>query len=396
MSQAHAANAAQGSAAHEEFLPRTLFGEEHRLFREKARRFCEREIAPHHAQWEKDHCVSREAWRKAGQAGLLCCWMPEQYGGGGTNFLFDVIFAEELGRIGATGPGFPLHSLIVAPYIEHHAPEDLKARVLPKMASGEWISAVAMTEPGAGSDLAGIRTSARRDGDHYVINGQKTFITNGGSADVIVVVAKTRPDAGAKGVSLFVVEATMPGFSRGRVLEKIGRHAQDTAELFFDGVRVPASHLIGGEDRGFACLMQELAQERLLISIHCQARAEAALRWTIDYTKGRKAFGRTLAEFQNTRFKLAGLKAEVQAGRAFCDRLIELHLARALDAPTASAGKLWHSEMVGRVVDECVQLHGGYGYMAEYPIGRAYMDARVERIYGGSSEIMKEIIARSL
>ncbi len=388
-------SAAAGNEAGD-FLPRTLFGEEHRLFRAQARRFCEREIAPHHAQWEKDHGVSREAWRRAGAAGLLCCWMPERYGGGGTNFLFDAIFAEELGRIGATGPAFPLHSLIVAPYIEHHAAEELKARVLPKMASGEWISAVAMTEPGAGSDLAGIRSTARRDGAHYVIDGQKTFITSGGSADVIVVVAKTAPEAGAKGVSLFVVEADTPGFSRGRVLEKIGRHAQDTAELFFDGVRVPAGNLIGGENRGFACLMQELAQERLLISIHCQARAEAALRGTIDYVKQRKAFGKSLVEFQNTRFKLAGLKAEVQAGRAFCDRLMELHLNRALDAPTASAGKLWHSEMIGRVVDECVQLHGGYGYMAEYPIARAWADARVERIYGGSSEIMKEIIARSL
>jgi acyl-CoA dehydrogenase len=377
-----------------EFLPRPMFSAEHDAFREQVRRFCEREIAPHHAQWEQAHGVPRSVWEAAGRNGMLCCWLPEEDGGPGGELLFDLIVCEELGRIGATGPGFPLHSVIVAPYIAHHGTASLKQRVLPGMASGEKISAIVMTEPGAGSDLAGIRTQARRDGDHWVISGQKTFITNGQNADVMVVACKTDGERGAHGVSLFAVTADMPGFSRGRNLHKIGQHAQDTAELFFDNVRVPADHLLGEENKGFRYMMRELAQERLLVSVQCQARSEAAFESTVAYVKDRKAFRQRVADFQNTRFKLSELFAQLQAGRAYCDRLVEQHLQGKLDAASASAGKLWHSELLGRVTDECLQLHGGYGYMQEYTIAKAYMDARIERIYGGTSEIMKEIIAR--
>jgi acyl-CoA dehydrogenase len=377
-----------------EFLPRTLFNAEHEAFRAQVRRFCEREIAPHHAQWEQAHAVPRSVWQAAGRNGLLCCWLEEEYGGPGGDLLFDLIVSEELGRIGATGPGFPLHSVIVAPYIVHHGTESLKRKVLPAMACGEMIGAIAMTEPGAGSDLAGIRTSAQPRGDRWVINGQKTFITNGQNADVLVVACKTDPDRGAHGVSLFVVTRDMPGFTRGRNLHKIGQHAQDTAELFFDNVEVPADHLLGEENKGFRYLMHELAQERLLVSVQCQARAQAAYETTVAYVKERKAFGKRLADLQNTRFKLGELFAQLQAGRAYCDHLIALHLRGELDAVGASAGKLWHSEMLGRLADECLQLHGGYGYMQEYAVARAYVDARIERIYGGASEIMKEIIAR--
>lgn len=379
-----------------EFLPRTLFSAEHEAFREQVRRFCEREIAPHHAQWEQAHGVPRATWLAAGQNGLLCCWLPEEDGGPGGDLLFDLVVCEELGRIGATGPGFPLHSVIVAPYIAHNGTDSLKRKVLPGMASGEKIGAIVMTEPGAGSDLAGIRAKAERRGDGWVINGQKTFITNGQNADVLVVACKTDPDRGARGISLFVVTSDMPGFSRGKNLHKIGQHAQDTAELFFDNVEVPGDHLLGEENQGFRYLMRELAQERLLVSVQCQARAEAAFETTVAYVKERKAFRQRIADFQNTRFKLGELFAQLQAGRAYCDRLIELHLHGALDATGASAGKLWHSEMLGRLTDECLQLHGGYGYMQEYSIARAYMDARIERIYGGTSEIMKEIIARKI
>ncbi len=379
-----------------EFLPRTLFGAEHVAFREQVRRFCEKEIAPHHAAWEQAHGVPRSVWRQAGQHGMLCCWLPEEEGGVGGDLLFDLVVCEELGRVGATGPGFPLHSVIVAPYIAHHGLPALKAKVLPGMVSGDLIGAIVMTEPGAGSDLAAIRARAERRGDKWVINGQKTFITNGQNADVLVVACKTAPDLGARGVSLFVVTADMPGFSRGRNLHKIGQHAQDTAELFFDDVEVPPDHLLGDVNQGFKYLMQELAQERLLVSVQCQARAEAVFETTLAYVQERKAFRQRLADFQNTRFKLAEMYAQLQAGRAYCDRLVALHLDGGLDAVGASSGKLWHSEMLGRVTDECLQLHGGYGYMAEYAIARAYVDARIERIYGGTSEIMKEIVARAV
>ena len=376
--------------------PRPLFSPEHEAFREQVRRFCEREIAPHHATWEEAHGVPREVWRQAGENGLLCCWLPEALGGPEADLLFDFIVSEELGRAGATGPGFPLHSVIVAPYLAAHGTPALQQALLPAMVAGEKIAAIAMTEPGTGSDVAAIRTQARREGDHYVLNGQKTFITNGHNADIVVVACKTDPDKGAHGVSLLVVERGMEGFSRGRNLRKIGQHAQDTAELFFDNVRVPASHLLGEEGQGFRYLMQKLAQERLLVSVQCQARAEAALAWTVDYVKERKAFRQRVADFQNTRFKLAAVATDIAAGRAYCDQLIAQHLAGELDAVGAAAGKLWHSELLGRVTDECLQLFGGYGYMHEYPIARAFTDARIERIYAGTSEIMKEIVARDL
>ena len=340
--------------------------------------------------------MPRALWQHAGANGLLCCWLPEARGGPGADLLFDFIVAEELGRIGATGPGFPLHSVIVAPYLVAHGTPELQQALLPAMVAGDKIAAIAMTEPGTGSDVAAIRTQAQRDGDQYVLNGQKTFITNGHNADLVVVACKTEPDQGARGVSLLVVERDMPGFTRGRNLRKIGQHAQDTAELFFEEVRVPASHLLGAEGQGFKYLMQKLAQERLLVSVQCQARAEAALAWTVDYVKERKAFRQRVADFQNTRFKLAALATDIAAGRAYCDTLIAQHLAGELDAVGAAAGKLWHSELLGRVTDECLQLFGGYGYMAEYPIARAYADARIERIYAGTSEIMKEIVARDL
>lgn len=377
-------------------MPRPFFSPEHEAFRDQVRRFCENEIAPFHAEWEQAHGVPLSLWKKAGDNGLLCCWLPESQGGPGADLLFDTIVAEELCRIGATGPGFNLHSMVVAPYIAHYGQPSVQQKVLPHMVSGDWVGAIAMTEPGAGSDLAGIRTRAERDGDDWVISGQKTFITNGQNAHVMVVAAKTDPALGARGVSMFVVTADMPGFSRGRNLHKIGQHAQDTAELFFDQVRVPADHLLGEVNQGFKYMMQELPQERLQISINCQARAEAAFEWTQTYVQERKAFGKRIADFQNTRFKLAGLWAELQAGRAFCDNLLQRHLAGELDSVSASAGKLWHSELLNRVTDECVQLHGGYGYMQEYPIARAYADARIERIYAGTSEIMKEIIARAV
>lgn len=375
---------------------RPLFTAEHDAFREQVRRFCAQEIAPHHAAWEDAHGVPRALWQHAGANGLLCCWLPEALGGPGADLLFDFIVAEELGRIGATGTGFALHSVIVAPYLVAHGTPELQQALLPAMVRGDKIAAIAMTEPGTGSDVAAIRTQARRDGEHYVLSGQKTFITNGHNADVVVVACKTDPDQGARGVSLLVVEGDMPGFSRGRNLRKIGQHAQDTAELFFDDVRVPASHLLGAEGQGFKYLMQKLAQERLLVSVQCQARAEAALAWTVDYVKERKAFRQRVADFQNTRFKLAALATDIAAGRAYCDQLIAQHLAGELDAVGAAAGKLWHSELLGRVTDECLQLFGGYGYMADYPIARAYADARIERIYAGTSEIMKEIVARDL
>ena len=380
--------------------PRRLFSPEHDAFREQVRRFCEREIAPHHAAWEEAHGVPRDVWKQAGDNGLLCCWLPENLGGPGADLLADFIVAEELARVGATGPGFALHSVIVAPYLVAHGTPELQQALLPAMVRGEKIAAIAMTEPGTGSDVSAIRTQARRasdaGGDHYVLSGQKTFITNGHNADLVVVACKTDPDKGAHGVSLLVVERDMPGFTRGRNLRKIGQHAQDTAELFFDNVRVPASHLLGEEGQGFKYLMQKLAQERLLVSVGCQARAEAALQWTVDYVKERKAFRQRVADFQNTRFKLAAVATDISAGRAYCDQLIAQHLAGELDAVGAAAGKLWHSELLGRTTDECLQLFGGYGYMAEYPIARAYADARIERIYAGTSEIMKEIVARDL
>lgn len=379
-----------------QLLPRPFFSPDHEAFRDQVRRFCEQEIAPHHAAWEEAHGVPLDVWRMAGDNGLLCCWVSEADGGPGADMLFDVIVSEELCRIGATGPGFNLHSLVVAPYIAHYGNAAIRQAILPKMVSGELVGAIAMTEPGAGSDLASIRTQAKRDGDGWLISGQKTFITNGQNAGVMVVAAQTEDEFGKKGISMFVVTSDMPGFSRGRNLHKIGQHAQDTAELFFDNVRVGPDHLLGEVNKGFKYMMQELPQERLCISVNCQARAEAVFEWTQTYVKDRKAFKQRIADFQNTRFKLAALYADLQAGRALCDSMLSRHMVGQLDTTGASAGKLWHSELLARVTDECVQLHGGYGYMQEYAVAKAYCDARIERIYAGTSEIMKEIIARAI
>lgn len=369
---------------------------EHEAFREQVRRFVAREIAPRHAEWEREGVVPRELWEKAGAAGMLCCGVPEAYGGPGGDFSFSAVVIEELARAGATGPGFSVHSDIVAPYILNYGSEDQKRCWLPRLAAGTAIGAVAMTEPGAGSDLQGIAATARADGNHLVIDGSKTFITNGQSADLIVVVAKTEPHRGAHGISLVLVEADREGVSRGRNLEKVGLKAQDTSELFFDSVRVPRTSLLGEENRGFAHLMDELPQERLVIALGAVAAAEAAVERTVDYVKGRKAFGKALFEFQNTRFALAEARTETEVARAFVDRCLAAHLNDGLDPATAAMAKMWCTDMQCRVIDACVQLHGGYGYMWEYPVARAWADARIGRIFGGANEIMKELIARSL
>ncbi|MDP6709281.1 MAG: acyl-CoA dehydrogenase family protein [Alphaproteobacteria bacterium] len=375
---------------------RAIFDESHEILRESARRFVETEISPHHEQWEKDGQISREAWRKAGALGLLCASIPEEYGGAGADKRASIIVMEELARAGATGPGFGLHSEIVAPYILHYGSEEQKRTYLPRMASGEIVGAIAMTEPGTGSDLQGVRTRAEKRGNELVVNGAKTFITNGQLADFVIVVAKTDGEAGAKGISLVIVEAGTQGFRKGRNLEKIGLKAQDTSELFFDDVHVPATNLLGEEGQGFVYLMQELAWERLQVAVIAVANAEAALEWTIAYTKERQAFGRPIAGFQNTRFTLAELKTQVTVARVFVDRCIELMLADQLDAATGAMAKYWTTDLQCRVIDECLQLHGGYGYMWEFPIARAFADARVQRIYAGTNEIMKEVISRTL
>jgi acyl-CoA dehydrogenase len=377
-------------------IPRTIFDSEHAMLRDAVRSFCTREIAPYHEAWEAAGSVPRQLWRRAGELGFLCMTMPEEYGGGGADFRSSVVLTEELARIGATGPGFSLQSDIVAPYLLHYGTDAQKSKWLPRLASGETISAIAMTEPGAGSDLAGVATRAELDGDDYVISGAKTFITNGVMADLIVVVAKTDPTAGSRGVTLFLVERDMPGFSGGKALRKVGLHAQDTAEFSLENVRVPASAALGPINSGFKLLMSELAQERLSIAVGAVASAEAGLEWTLDYVRSREAFGKRILDFQNTRFTLATIKAQVTMARVFVDRCIELHCAGQLDAATAAMAKLETTELQFRALDACVQLHGGYGYMAEYPIARAWADSRVQRIYGGSNEIMREIIGRTL
>ena len=369
---------------------------EHEAFRDQVRRFIAREIAPRHAEWERAGAVPRELWEKAGAAGMLCCGVPEAWGGPGGDFGFAAIVIEELARAGATGPGFAVHSDIVAPYILNYGSEDQKRQWLPRLAAGTAIGAVAMTEPGAGSDLQGVATAARADGNHLVIDGSKTFITNGQSADLIVVVARTAPDKGAHGLSLVLVESDREGVSRGRNLEKVGLKAQDTSELFFDSVRVPRTNLLGEENRGFAHLMDELPQERLIIALAAVAAAEAAVEDTVDYVKRREAFGKTLFDLQNTRFVLADARTETAVARAFADRCLATHLNGGLDPATAAMAKMWCTDMQGRVIDACVQLHGGYGYMWETPVARAWADARIGRIFGGANEIMKELIARSL
>ncbi len=376
---------------------RTIFSEEHELFRTQVNRFVAAEITPNHAQWEKDGRVSRDAWLKAGDAGLLCAAMPEEYGGAGADFLFSMVVMEELSAAGAMGPGFSLHSDIVAPYLLQYGTEAMKQEWLPQMARGEKIGAIAMTEPAAGSDLQGIKTTAIRDGDDFVINGQKVFITNGGNCDILILACKTDPSQGARGTSLILVPADTPGFRKGnQLLEKVGWKAQDTAELFFDDVRVPVTNLLGSEGRGFYQLMEQLPQERLLQCVRAAAALEAALEWTVEHVIGRKAFGQTIADFQNTRFKIAEIKAQAVLMRVFVDKCLEMHLAGELDAVDAAMGKMLSSETLCRCLDVMLQMFGGYGYMWEYPIARAWADARVGRIAGGTGEVMREIIGRSV
>lgn len=377
-------------------LERPIFTPDHEVFRASVQRFVAERIVPHHARWEEQGFVDRDVWTAAGAAGLLCTSMPERYGGGGGDRLASVVVMEELAAAGASGPGFGLHSEIVAPYILHYGSEEQKRRYLPRMARGEIIGAIAMTEPGAGSDLQGIRTTAVRDGDHYVLNGAKTFITNGWLCDLVIVVAKTDSAAGAKGISLLLVERGMAGFEKGQRLKKAGLKAQDTAELFFKDVRVPAANLLGREGEGFIYLMQQLPWERLQIAVIAVAAARAVLQHTLAYVNERRAFGAAIASFQNTRYALADVATEIEVGQVFVDRCLHLLEEGKLDSATASMAKLWCSEMQFRAIDACVQLHGGYGYMWEYPVARAWADARVQRIYGGTSEIMKELIARSL
>jgi len=378
-------------------IPRTLFNPDHEAFRATARRFFEQELAPHYERWAEQQHIDRHLWNKAGELGLLCATMPEEYGGSGVDRLYSVIMMEEQARVGDSASGFSLHSDIVANYINNFGSEAQKKEWLPKMATGEVVGAIAMTEPGTGSDLQAVKTTARLDGDEYVINGSKIFITNGYLCDMAVVVVKTGDgDKGAQNISLMIVEANRPGFSKGKPLKKVGMHGQDTAELFFDDVRVPKSNLLGMEGMGFIMLMKELAWERMMIAAICIAGAEGALATTVEYVKQRKAFGKPVSAFQNTRFKLAEMRSEIQIGRVFVDRCLEQVLKNELSIEAACAAKYWVSDLVSKVVDECVQLHGGYGYMMEYPIARAYIDTRANRIYGGTNEIMKELISRSI
>ena len=376
--------------------PRAVFSAEHEAFRDSFRRFVAKEITPHHRQWEREGIVPRSLWRKAGEQGFLCPMLPEEYGGAGGDFGFSAVVIEELARANATGVAFQLHSDIVVPYIQAYATEARRREWLPRMASGEMIGAIAMTEPGMGSDLKAVKTSARKEGDAWVINGAKTFISSGQNAGLVIVVCKTDPAAGRKGVSLIAVPEGTPGFTKGRKLEKIGLHAQDTSELFFEDVRVPLDHLLGEEGGGFRHLMHQLPQERLVIAVRAATSMEAMLEETIAYTKARPVFGQTVFDFQVHRFKLAEAKAEIGMFRVYLDDCLARHLRGELSAEDAAAAKLLGTEMQGKWLDAFLQMHGGYGFMADYAIGRAWADARVGRIYGGSSEVMKEIIARSL
>ncbi|MEU3473244.1 acyl-CoA dehydrogenase family protein [Rhodococcus sp. NPDC006774] len=378
-------------------MERTLFEPEHELFRESYRKFLDQHVAPNHAKWEEQNIVDRGVWVEAGKQGFLGTAAPEEFGGGGVkDFRYNAIVTEETTRGGYSGIGFTLHNDVVAPYLIELANDEQKQRWLPGFCSGELITAIAMTEPGTGSDLQGIKTKAVRDGDDWVLNGSKTFITNGINADLIIVVACTDPEKGAQGFSLLVVERDMPGFERGRNLDKIGMKAQDTAELSFTDVRVPAANLLGEEGMGFIYLMQNLPQERLSIAVVAAAAMESALDMTIRYCRDRKAFGKSIGKFQNTRFVLAELATETTATRIMVDKFIELLNAGTLTVQEAAMAKWWTTENQVKLIDRCLQLHGGYGYMKEYPIAKAYMDSRVQTIYGGTTEIMKEIIGRGL
>jgi acyl-CoA dehydrogenase len=379
-------------------VERSNYREEHDLFRQSFKRFVEREVVPHQARWNEAHQVDRETWRTAGSSGFLCPWLGEKYGGPGGDFLCSCVIIEELSYVYESGFAMSLHSDIVVPYIHNFGSEAQKQRWLPGCAAGELITALAMTEPGAGSELASMRPSAVKDGDHYVINGAKTFISNGILCDLCVVAAKTDPDPANRhrGISLFVIEAGTPGFIKGKKLNKMGMLSQDTCELAFEDCRVPAENLLGEEGAGFKMLMTNLQQERLVVAVSAQGCAEVVLKDTITYVKEREVFGKPLSKMQNTRFKLAECATKVEVGRAFLDRLMTEHLAGKYLVKECSMAKLWQTEMLGEVVDTCLQFFGGYGYMLEYPITRAYMDARVKRIYAGTNEIMKVIIAKQL
>lgn len=379
-------------------LPRTLFGPEHEEFRRTIRRFFQEEVIPHQEQWEEQGHVPRELWHRAGELGFLCMTAPEEYGGMGVDRLFSIVLMEEKAYARATSTNFEVHSDIVGGYFEHFGTEDQKRHWLPKMATGEVVGALALTEPSGGSDLQAIKASAVKDGDDYVLNGSKIFISNAWHGDIFVIAAQTGVDSKGRGaMSLILVEGDRPGLTKGKPLKKIGLKGQDTCELFFQDLRVPQSNLLGGvEGRGFKQLMQELAFERLTEAVKCVQAARSALELTIDYTRNRKVFGKPVVDYQNSRFKLAEMKSEIAIAQVFVDRCLELGLQHQLPPEAAATAKYWVSELYCRVVDECVQLHGGYGYMLEYPIARAYCDARASRIYLGTNEIMRDIISRSL
>jgi alkylation response protein AidB-like acyl-CoA dehydrogenase len=378
-------------------VTRSIFEPEHDAFRESVATFLDREVVPFHDQWERDGIVDREVWAKAGSQGLLGPQLPEEYGGGGTSdFRYNAVVGEEMARRGVYGCAFPLFNDMISPYFAASANTEQQARWVPGLCAGTTIAAIAMTEPGAGSDLQGIRTTAVDQGDHYLVNGQKTFISHGILADLVVVVARTDPDAGHQGISLLVVERGMAGFERGRNLDKIGQHAQDTAELFFDDVRVPKENLLGDEGSGFVQLMTNLAQERLSIAVSSATACEALVETTLAYVKQRTAFGRPIGTFQHTRFALAEMATEARIARVFIDDCLASHVRGELDTATASMAKWWTTELQNTIADRAVQLHGGYGYMAEYPVARAFVNSRVQTIYGGTTEIQKEIIGRSL
>jgi acyl-CoA dehydrogenase len=372
--------------------------DEHRIFRDTLRKFLEKEAIPYFDRWEEERIVPRSFWKKMAEQGYLCPDVDEKYGGAGADWAYNVVINEELERVGSGMLGITLHNDIVVPYIKEYGTEEQKERWLPGCVSGDLITAVAMTEPGAGSDLASIRTTAVRDGDHYILNGQKTFITNGIQSDLIIVACKTDPKAvpAHKGISLIVVERDTPGFSRGRKLDKIGLHSQDTAELIFEDCRVPVENLLGEEGKGFIYLMEKLQQERLVVTISAQVSAEEMLKMTIDYVKSREAFGQPISKFQNTQFKIAEMATEIEVSRAFLDQLIADHINGKEIVTKVSMAKWWITEMAKRVASQCLQLHGGYGYMEEYKIARRYRDIPVTAIYAGSNEIMKRIIAKKL
>jgi alkylation response protein AidB-like acyl-CoA dehydrogenase len=378
-------------------VTRSIFEAEHEAFRETVGTFLDKEAVPFHDHWEKDGVVDRQVWAKAGEQGLLGLQLPEEYGGGGTpDFRYNAVVGEEMTRRGIYGCAFPLFNDMIAPYLVSSANDEQAARWFPGLCAGTTVAAIAMTEPGAGSDLQGIRTTAVDSGDHYVLTGQKTFISNGILADLVLVVARTDPDAGSQGISLLVVERGMDGFERGRNLDKIGQHAQDTAELFFDHVRVPKANLLGDEGSGFVQLMTNLAQERLSIAVSAATACESLVETSLDYVKQRTAFGRPIGKFQHTRFTLAEMATEAHIARVFIDDCLARHVRGELDTATASMAKWWTTELQNKIVDQAVQLHGGYGYMAEYAVARAFVNSRVQTIYGGTTEIQKEIIGRSL